>query len=666
MRPDRRARRPVVRALDDVVAGDRSSEVAFRLRQAAREVRRHGPGDAGRVGRVRDADEEGRVDGLELRAQERELVRHLRDLLRDAQVLAAHGRRRDDRLRRAGQHDNPQVRARPLAGGRQGDEVRVVRFVVVVGVAEHRAPQQVEAVQPRRARGPRERRDELRERRVGAGVLVPQRPQQPVRLRADGPARARRPEDLLERVVAAAAQAGHEDEPSLVREGPLRDDGVVAGRRRRRDCARVGVPAPRRRRRGVVRGAARHVADGAVLALLGRADRREPRVQRGAQRLRPLRPRGREVPRLAGVRPEVVERDALGDAPAGVERVRPVRHDELLVAVEPGLLVAVLEAQRPPARPPRRGAAPEGVQRVGERLAVERAILESPQRDPRRQLHERGQHVRRREPEGQHAPEPVVGEQRRHADAALEQAPLPPAERRRRPGRAVLGAVVGEKQKKLLRGARVVREAADRRVEARERAAVGPVERAAARLPGRRHDRQVRRVEGRYGERARVRPQEGERGVRDDLGIVAPRVHGAVDPVGRGVPVVRAPGLPVRGDVRGAPEPLVPRRAGHAARLVRRHLRLRRKTRGEVAVPGRRDVGRDLAPAAAVLVVRAQHADVPLAEVARRVAHPLSARGSEYSPSGKCPWFASWTPARAAWRPVSSDARVGEQTGDAA
>ena len=40
------------------------------------------------------------------------------------------------------------------------------------------------------------------------------------------------------------------------------------------------------------------------------------------------------------------------------------------------------------------------------------------------------------------------------------------------------------------------------------------------------------------------------------------------------------------------PEPLVPRRAGHAARLVRRHLRLRRKTRGEVAVPGRRDVGR--------------------------------------------------------------------------
>ena len=49
-----------------------------------------------------------------------------------------------------------------------------------------------------------------------------------------------------------------------------------------------------------------------------------------------LRPRGREVPRLAGVRPEVVERDALGDAPAGVERVRPVCHDELLVAVEPG------------------------------------------------------------------------------------------------------------------------------------------------------------------------------------------------------------------------------------------------------------------------------------------------------------------------------------------
>ena len=84
MRPNRRElRRPVVWALDDVVAGDRGREVALGLK-AAREVRRHRPGDAGRVGRVCDADEEGRVDGLELRAQERELVRHLRDLLRDA------------------------------------------------------------------------------------------------------------------------------------------------------------------------------------------------------------------------------------------------------------------------------------------------------------------------------------------------------------------------------------------------------------------------------------------------------------------------------------------------------------------------------------------------------------------------------------------------------
>ena len=40
------------------------------------------------------------------------------------------------------------------------------------------------------------------------------------------------------------------------------------------------------------------------------------------------------------------------------------------------------------------------------------------------------------------------------------------------------------------------------------------------------------------------RAQADERGVRDDLGIVAPRVHGAVHPVGRGVPVVREAARP--------------------------------------------------------------------------------------------------------------------------
>ena len=410
----------------------------------------------------------------------------------------------------------------------------------------------------------------------------------------------------------------------------------------RRDRARVGVPAPRRRRRGVVRGAARHVTDGAVLALLGRGP---PPARVAAARARPLRPRGREsAPR--GVR--------------GGRRARRARRRADDVSGSAPFATTSFSSPSSQAfwsrysKPSGRRRARRGASRRRRASSASATMPSSRSSSPRRDT------VASSASDDESRRSSAPGARRRRAAPARGRrpraSPLPPAERRRRPGRAVLGAVVGEKRRASswrawsASGRLRVEAAARRRRPGRTRR---PAARAAPRPAGAARGR-------RDGGARACAPRKAAR--RRDASESSPRGSTAPCPIKGGVPVVRAPGLPVR-DVRGAPEPLVPRRAGHAARLVRRHLRLRRKTRGEVAVPGRRD-GRHFAPAAAVLVVRAQHADVPLAEVARRVAQRLQRAGQQYR-LRPMPLVRVVDAGPRGVAARQRDARVGEQTGDA-